>query len=219
MQPSRAAWCFAAGLAWLVLRGILVHAFPVLGTDHIAGRGGLLLAIPLLSVVAALTAPLFFGSLLRRWRWAARGRLRAFTMLAAAASTLAFLLVLFSFAAVAKGGGGPAGVTPAAESSWWLQAIPLFFVASIFLFLVAVSVEPGLDGELRRAATVASIGTIVPIAMMIAWIVYSQFDGLLLWYPGVSQSLGARILSVAAAASLLWFLETFASSGANAGAD
>ncbi len=50
MQPTRAAWFFAAGIAWLVLRGILVHALPALHTDQIAQHGGPLLLIPLISV-------------------------------------------------------------------------------------------------------------------------------------------------------------------------
>jgi len=104
MQPTRAAWFFAAGIAWLALRGILVHAMPSLRIDQIAQHGGLLLILPLISVVASLTAPLFFFSFLRRHRFTKRRVLQGATISAATAALLSSLLVLVSFIAMAVPG-------------------------------------------------------------------------------------------------------------------
>ncbi len=126
MQPTRAAWFFAAGLAWLALRGILVHALPSLRTDQIAQHGGLLLILPLISVVASLTAPLFFFSFLRRHRFSGRRILRSATIFAASAALLSSVLVLISFIVTARGTGA-AEIPFVLSSPWLFQAIPFLF--------------------------------------------------------------------------------------------
>ena len=217
MQPTRAAWFFAAGIAWLALRGILVHALPSLRTDQIAQHGGPLLVIPLISVVASLAAPLFFFSFLRRHRFTGQRTLQGATVLAVTASLLASLLVLISFIVAARG-TGTAEIPFVLSSPWLFQAIPLLFVGSIFLFLIAFARQSGCDAGLRRSAGVAAIGTLIPTVMIAAWTLHSRFEGVLLWYPSFSESLVAKILGLAAAGALLWFLETFAVSYADGAA-
>jgi len=209
MQPTRAAWFFAAGIAWLALRGILVHAMPSLRIDQIAQHGGLLLILPLISVVASLTAPLFFFSFLRRHRFTKRRVLQGATISAATAALLSSLLVLVSFIVIARG-FSTAEIPFVRSSPWLFQAIPLVFVGSIFIFLVAFARQSGCDVGLRRSAGIAAIGTLVPTVMIAAWTLHSRFEGVFLWYPPFSQSLVAKILGLAAAGTLLWFLETFA---------
>jgi hypothetical protein len=208
MRPTRAAWFFAAGLAWLVLRGIVGRAVPWLDADFISQRGGILLVVPMLSVLASFTAPLFFLSFLRHHDFAARPGLRAATALAAASSLTSFLLVLVSFVTISRGAGVS---TPFVSSSpWVVQAVPLAFVGSLLLFLAVLSRQDDIDRRLRRIAGIAAVGTAIPTAMIIAWIVSTQIEGSLDWYPEFSLGLGAKILGLVAAASLLWFLEAFA---------
>ena len=209
MKPTRAAWFFAAGLAWLALRGILVHALPSLRADQIAQHGGLLLIIPLISVVASLTAPLFFFSFLLRHRFSKQRILQGATIFAASTALLSSVLVLISFIVTASG-SSTAEIPFVLSSPWLFQAIPLLFVGSIFLFLTAFARQSGCDASLRRSAGVAAIGTLIPTVMIAAWTLHSRFEGVLLWYPSFSESLVAKILGLAAAGALLWFLETFA---------
>ncbi len=209
MHPTRAAWFFAAGIAWLALRGILVQALPQLRADQIAQQGGLFLIVPFVSVVASLTAPLFFLSFLRRHRFTEQLALKGATILALTASLLSSALVLMSFVIAVR--GAVAAETPFVLSSPWLfQSIPLAFVGSLFLFLVVFTRQSGCDASLRRAAGVAAVGAVIPTIMIAAWVLHSRFEGALLWVPSFSQSLGAKVLGLAAAGSLLWFLETFA---------
>ena len=209
MHPTRAAWFFVAGIAWLALRGILVQGLPSLRADQIAQNGGLLLIIPLVSVVASLTAPMFFLSFLRRHRFAEQGFLKGATILAFAASLLSAVLVLVSFVVVA--GGGNAAETPFVLSSpWLLQTIPLVFVGSLFLFLVGFACQSGSNAGLRGSAWIAAAGAFYPTMMILAWVLHSRFEGTLPWYPSFSHGLPAKVLGLAAAGTLLWFLETFA---------
>ena len=76
MQPTRAAWFFVAGLAWLVLRGIVGASVPALSAANVARNGVLLLVIPLCSVLASATIPLFFWSFLRHHPFAGQRGLR-----------------------------------------------------------------------------------------------------------------------------------------------
>jgi len=209
MNPTRAAWFFAAGLAWLAFRSILVHALPRMQADQIAQHGGLLLMIPLISVAASLTAPLFFLSFLRRHRFADQRTMRGATILALTASLLSAVLVLLSFVVIFR--GADATEIPIVRSSSWLfHAIPLIFVGSIFFFLVVFSRQSGCDTGLRRSAGVAAVGMLVPTILIALWVFHARVEGVLLWYPSFSQSLVAKVLGLAAAGTLLWFLETFA---------
>lgn len=208
MNPSRAAWIFAAGLAWLVLRGILVHAIPAFGAAEIARKGGLWLVVPLLSFAASLTAPVFFGAFLRFHRFARGGVLRPATILALTASLLSCGLVGLALIATVRPSDLGAGWMAGAPS-WVSTLIPLVFVVSIFLFLVAFSRAEEFAPVLRSAARVGAVGTSVPIVLIIAWMANSTF-GVPSWYPAFSQGLAARVLGLAAAATLLWFLESFA---------
>lgn len=209
MKPTRAAWLFAAGLAWLVLRAILVHSLPLLRTEHVAQHGGLLLIVPLLSVVASATAPLFFFSFLFHHRFLNRRLFRAVTMVTATASLLSFAVVSLAFVASVRGGG--LAETPVVSSAPWLyQTIPLFFVGSVVVFLAVFARQGGCNAGLRRAAAAGAVGTLVSTIMIAGWVIFSRVEGALTWYPAVSRSLFAEILGLAAAASLLWFLESFA---------
>ena len=209
MNPTRAAWFFVAGLAWLVLRSILVHAVPQLRADHVAEQGGLLLFIPLISVVASLAAPLFFLSFLRHHPFPRQRLLQITTVFAAIASLLSFALVLMAFVTTIGG----VRITDSSSLlfvSWLLQTIPLLFVGSLFLFLVAFAQSDVGNQVLRRAAAVGAVGAMIPSMMIAAWVIHSRFPEHLTWYPAISQSLAAKVLGLAAAGTLLWFLETFA---------
>lgn len=208
MNPSRAAWFFAAGLAWLVLRGILVHAIPAFGAAEIAKKGGLWLVVPLLSFAASLTVPVFFAAFLRHHRFKLGGVLRPATILALTASLLSCALVGLALIATVRPsdlGAGWMAVVPL----WMTTLIPLVFVVSIFLFLVAFSRAGEFARELRFAARVGAVGTSVPIVLITAWMANSTI-GIPSWYPAFSQGLAARVLGLAAAATLFWFLESFA---------
>ncbi len=209
MNPTRAAWFFAAGLAWLTLRGILVDALPLMRADQIALHGGLLLMIPLISVAASLTVPLFFLSFLRSHRFWDQRTLRGATILALTASLFSAALVLLSFVVIFRGTDA-AEIPMVRSSSWLFQAILLIFVGSIFFFLVVFSRQSGCGARLRKSAGVAAVGTLVPTILIAVWVFQSRVEGVLLWYPSFSQSLVAKVLGLAAAGTLLWFLETFA---------
>lgn len=209
MKPTRAAWLFAAGLAWLVLRAILVQSVPALRTEQMAQDGGFRLIFPLLSVAASATAPLFFFSFLCQHSFLNRRLFRAVTVVTATASLLSFALA--SLALVAAVRGGILAESPIISSAPWLyHAIPLFFVGSVVVFLVFFVRQSGCRGGLRRAAAAGAIGTTVSLMMIAGWVIFSRLEGALPWLPSASQSLFAKILGLAAAASLLWFLETFA---------
>ena len=208
MKPTRAAWLFAAGLAWLVLRGILVNAIPALRADRIAQEGGSWLLVPLLSFVASLAAPVFFISFLRHHSFLGRPALRSATIFAVVASVLSCGLVMISLVATAgvfNLGSGGTGVM----DRWLPAVIPLLFVVSIFLFLFALARSTDLNPGLRSAARVGAISTSIPILMILAWIGNSLF-GIPAWYPAFSQGLVAKLLGLSAAAALFWFLESFA---------
>jgi len=208
MKPTRAAWFFAAGLAWLVLRGIFVDSFPSLGAGRIAQEGGIWLAVPVLSFFASLAAPVFFIAFLRHHPFSGQKGLWSVTVFAVIASVLSCLLVLVSLITTA-------GVVDV-EFGWmgamieWLPAvIPLGLVVSIFLFLSMLAGTGDVDREIRSAAGVGAIGTLIPCLLILAWIANSLF-GLLPWYPAFSQSLAAKVLGLGAAAALFRFLESFA---------
>jgi hypothetical protein len=208
MNPSRAAWFFAAGLAWLVLRGILVRSVPAFGAAEIAQKGGLWLVVPLLSFAASLTVPVFFGSFLRHHRFDRGGALRPATVFALAASVLSCALVGLALIAAVRpsdlGAGRMAGVP-----SWITTLIPLIFVVSIFVFLFALARAGEIAPEILSAARVGAFGTAVPIVLILSWMANSTF-GVPSWYPAFSQGIAARVLGLAAAATLFWFLESFA---------
>jgi len=209
MKPTRAAWLFAAGIAWLVLHAILVHALPMLRNEHVAQHGGLSLVVPLLSVIAIGTVPLFFLSFLFHHPFDQRRLLFVATVVAAVASLLSFAMVVQVFVATAGGRSlAETGVIPAAP--WLNQAVPLVVVTSVVLFLAVFALQSGCRASLRRAATVGAIGTLISMMMIVAWVIHSRVEGALPWYPGVSQSLAAKILGLTAAGALLWFLEAFA---------
>lgn len=209
MGPNRAAWLFVAGLAWLVLRGILAHVFGWANAGEIAQHGGLAMLLPAISLVASLTMPLFFFSFLTHHPFEDRVFLRGATVLALAASLISFLLVLVSFVAILLEPGSR-GAVLAAVPSWIVTAVPLLFVFSIFLFLVAFAQTEGKDSRLRRAAVVGAVGTLIPLLIILGWIIHTRVAGALGWYPDFSQSLVAKGMGLAAAGTLLWFLETFA---------
>lgn len=204
MKPTRAAWLFAIGLAWLVLRGLLEHAFPALRAEYIAQQGGILLVVPVMSLAASLAAPIFFASLLRHHDFSAQRGLRSATVFALVASLASTALVLTSLFLIVRGPSLDPGGT-----SWALSLTPLVFVLSIFVFLLTLARIGDVDPELRSAARVGAIGTTIPIILIVAWIVNSLY-GVLPWYPAFSQGLLAKILGLGAATALFWFLETFA---------
>ena len=165
MNPTRAAWFFVAGMAWVVLRGILVHAVPQLRADFVAQQGGLLLVVPLISVVASLTVPLFFLSFLRHHRFTHQRFLQVSTVVAAVASLLSFALVFMAFVTIVRG-IRPPDWSVLLSSPWLLQIIPLLLVGSILLFLVVFSRSTAGNSRLRRAAAVAAVGAVIPSIMM-----------------------------------------------------
>jgi hypothetical protein len=209
MKPTRAAWMFAAGMAWLVLQAILVHAVPMLRYEHAAKHGGLSLVVPLISVVAIGTVPLFFLSFLFHHPFGQRRFLRVVTVVAAVASLLSFAMVVLAFVATA-GGHGLTEMEIISSAPWLNQAVPLVIVTSVVLFLAVFARQSGSKASLRRAALVGAFGTLISMIMIIAWVIHSQVEGAFPWYPGVSQSLVAKILGLTAAGALLWFLEAFA---------
>ena len=209
MRPTRAAWFFAAGLAWLVLRGILVQAVPMLRTEEVARHGGILLLLPLLSVAASLAAPVFFISFLRHHDFSERRALKMATVVAALASLISFALVTMSFVAAARG-ISPADLPVVHLLPWLFQAIPLLFVGSLCLFLAVFSRRSGCAKGLCSTAAVAAVAMLIPTIMIAAWVVQVRYGEFLQWYPDFSRSLTAKGLGIVAAAALLWFLETFA---------
>ena len=136
MQPNRAAWFFAAGLAWLVLRGIVVQAFPALGAGPLEATGALSVAVRLLTVVASASVPGFFISFLANHRFVAQPLLKGSTVLAAVTSLGSFALVLFSFV-VSFGDAGSTTGGGIRLIDRVVTSVPLLFVVSVFLFLAA----------------------------------------------------------------------------------
>ncbi len=209
MKPTRAAWLFAAGLAWLVLRVILVQAVPMLRTGQVTQHGGFLLIVPLLSVAASLTVPLFFGSFLLHHDFSNRRFFRGATIAAAVSSLVSFALVVASSIASVRG-GSLAGTRIISSAPWLYQAIPILFIGALVLFLAVFAKQSEVGASLRRAATAGAVGSLVSVLMIVAWVIHLRVEGALTWYPAVSQGWVAKILGLAAAGSLLWFLETFA---------
>lgn len=209
MGPNRAAWLFVAGLSWMVLRSILAQAFGWANTGEMVEHGGWAFLLPAVSLIASFTVPLFFFAFLTHHPFGRRDLLRWATLLALAASLFSFALVLVSFVAIVlrQGAGGAAlSVLP----SWIMTVVPLFFVVSIFVFLLAFARDEGGDERLNRAAVVSAVGTLVPVLIIIGWIIHTQVGGALPWFPEFSRSLVAKVLGLGAAGALLWFLETFA---------
>ncbi len=209
MKPNRAAWLFAAGLAWLVLRGVLVQAFPALGTEHATREGGMFLIMPLISVAAGLAVPLFFFAFLRHHRFDRQLGLRAATMVALAMSLLSSVVMVHSLTEAVRG-VGPADGIIATTAPWLMQAVPAGFILSVFLFLVAFAVQCPSEQSLRRTAVIAAVGSLVPILLMTGWLIHANVDGALPWFPALSQSIAVKVLGLAAAGALLLFLESFA---------
>ena len=210
MHPRRAAWLFAGGLAWLVLRGILIRTFPVMGAEQAFERGGVFLLVPLISLIASLTVPLFFFSFLFHNDFTGQRALKIATIIALTTSSLSFASVVTGFVisirGIEPGGGGTAQLT-----LWLYTVVPLLFVASLVVFLAAFGGQSGfVDPRLRVAARIAAVGASVPVVMMVAWIVSTWVPGALPWVPDFSRSLVAKALGLAAAGSLLWFFESFA---------
>ena len=209
MQPTRAAWFFVAGLAWLVLRGIVGASVPGLSSADVVRVGGVLLVIPVCSVLASATIPLFFWSFLRHHSFAGQRGLKVATVVALVASVASLVLVVVSLFSLSSGTGvvpplmnGPLG--------WTVDLIPAIFVGALLVFLVAFARQCPCDPALRSAAWVAAIGALVPVVMMVAAGVYSRFPDAMPWLPDVGSSLISKGLGLAAAAALLWFAETFA---------
>ncbi len=203
MKPTRAAWFFIAGLVWLVLRGILLRSLPQIRTDYVAEHGGLLLLIPLASVVASLAVPLFFLSFLRHHRFTRQRLLQFATVVAAVASLVSFLLALASLVAAVRGIQPP---------NWPLlfSSPRLFQTNSLLLFLLAFARSDAGNERLRKAAAVGAVGAAVSTIMVVVWVLYLRFPDLLAWYPAMSGSLVSKLMGLAAAGAFLWFLETFA---------
>lgn len=216
MKPTRAAWFFVAGLVWLVLRGILVQALPQIRTDYLAENGGVLLLIPMISVVASLAVPVFFLTFLRHHSFEGQRMLRIATSIAAVASVLAFFLAVAALVTAIKGIRPP-------DWSWLLsspglrQTILILLIGSLFLFLLIFARSGSFPERLRKAASVGAVGAMVSMVMVVVWVLYSRFPDSLVWYPAVSGSLFSRITGLAAAGTLLWFLETFATTYDDAG--
>jgi hypothetical protein len=211
MKPTRAAWFFVAGLAWLVLRGILVQSLPQIRTDEVAQHGGLLLVVPMISVVASLTAPLFFFSFLRHHRFGGQRFLRFATVVAAVASLLSSFLALAALV-TAVAGIRPPDLPFLLASPKLLQATLLVLVGSFFLFLLAFARSSACTVRLRRAAAVGATGAMISAIMVVVWVVHFRFPDQLDWYPAVSGNPVSKMIGLAAAGTFLWFLETFATS-------
>lgn len=209
MKPTRAAWFFVAGLVWLVLRGILLQSLPQIRTDYVAEHGGLLLLIPLASVVASLAAPLFFLSFLRHHRFTRQRVLQFATFIAAIASLMSFLLALASLIAAVRG-IRPSDWPFLFSSPRLFQTNLLLLVGSLLLFLLAFARSDAGNARLRKAASVGAVGAMASTIMVVVWVLYFRFPDVLAWYPAVSGSLGSKLMGLASAGAFLWFLETFA---------
>jgi hypothetical protein len=209
MQPTRAAWLFAAGLVWLVLRGLLLPVFPFLGTENAARAGGWMLAIPTLSVAASLAVPLFFFSFLRHHRFEAQPVLRAATVAVLITSVLSCAVVALSWIDAVRGAAPQHGII-AGFAPWLIVVVPAAFIVSIFVFLVAFALQCPCPPGLRRSAAVAAVGTLVPIFLVAGWVLHSHGGGWLPWFPAFSRSIPVRVIGLAAAGTLLLFLESFA---------
>lgn len=209
MQPNRSAWFFAAGLAWLVLRGILVQTFPALDSGPLRTAGVLAVAARVLTVIASASVPVFFMSFLTSHRFAGQRLLRWVTVLAVIASLMSFALVLVSFV-VGLADPAPTIVANGTKTSWFIFSVPLVFVVSLLCFLAVFSWQAIVEPRVRRAAGIATIGTLVPVVMLFAWVVHVRTGGSLAWYPGFSRSPLGLAVGLASAAALMWFLETFA---------
>lgn len=209
MQPTRAAWFFAAGLVWLVLRGILLQSMPQIRTDYVAEHGGLLLLVPLASAVASLTMPLFFLSFHRHHQFTEQRVLKIATVVAAIASLTSFLLALVSLVSAVMGIRPPDW--PLLLSSQRLFQANLFLlVGSLVVFLLAFARSEAINERLRKAAKLGAVGAMVSTIMVAVWVLYLGFPDFLAWYPAVSGSLVSKLTGLAAAGTLVWFLETFA---------
>jgi hypothetical protein len=209
MKPTQAAWFFIAGLVWLVLRGILVQSLPQIRTDSVAEHGGLYLLIPFVSVVASLAVPVFFLSFLRHHRFEGQRFLQLATVAAAVAALLSFFLAGVVLVAVVRG-IRPPDWPFLVSSPAVFQSTLLLVVGSLVLFLVASARSDAFNARLRRAAAVGAVGAITSAIMVVVWVVHFRFPNLLDWYPVVSGSLFSNIVGLAAAGTLLWYLETFA---------
>lgn len=209
MRPNRAAWFFAAGLTWLVLRGILAGSLPALAPAEIAHQGGWLLIIPALSLAASLTVPLFFASFLKFHRFVGQGALQAATVLALVASMLGFAMVLVTSLAV-FGRPVPTAVGTSSTAPWIVTIVPFVVVGSLLAFMVTFWFQERGDPRLRLAAGIGALGALVSTVMALAVVLQAWSPNALPWYPAFSQSPSARLVGLAAAGALLWFLETFA---------
>lgn len=209
MKPTRAAWFFAAGLVWLVLRGILVQSVPQIRTDYLAEHGGVLLLIPLISVVAGMAVPVFFLTFLHHHRFEGQRMLQIATGVAAIASVGAFILAVAALVAAVKG-VQPADWPWLVSSPGLLQTTLLLLVGSLSLFLLAFAGSGAFGARLRKSAAVGAVGAMVSMIMVVVWVLYARFPDLLAWYPTISGSLLSKLTGLAAAGTLLWFLETFA---------
>lgn len=209
MKPTRAAWFFVAGLVWLVLRGILVQSVPQIRTDYLAEHGGILLLIPLISVVAGMAVPVFFLTFFRHHRFEGQRMLQIATGFAASASVVAFMLAVAALVAAVKG-VRPPNWPWLVSSPGLLQTTLLLLVGSLFLFLLTFAGSGAFGPRLRKSAAVGAVGAMVSMIMVVVWVLYSRFPDLLAWYPAISGSLLSKFTGLAAAGTLLWFLETFA---------
>jgi hypothetical protein len=209
MQPTRAAWLFAAGLVWLVFRGLLLPVFPFLGTEHAVRQGGWLLVIPTLSAVASFAVPLFFYAFLHHHRFDGQRALRAATLTALVVSLISFAVVALSWFDAVRAAAPRHGII-ASSAPWAIVVVPAVFIIGIFGFLVAFAVQCRCAPELRRSAAIAAVGALVPILLIAGWALHSSGDGWLPWFPSVSRSIPVRVIGLAAAGTLLLFLENFA---------
>ncbi len=209
MQPTRAAWFFVAGLFWLVLRGILLQFMPQIQTGYVAEHGGFLLVIPLVSVAASLTMPLFFLSFFRYHQFTAQRVLKVATIVAATVSLMSFLLALTSFVAALRG-IHPADWPVLLSSQRLFQTNLLLLVGSLSVFLLAFARSEVINERLRKASKLGAAGALVSTIMVAVWVLYLEFPDLLAWYPALSGGMLSKLTGLAAAGTLVWFLETFA---------
>jgi hypothetical protein len=209
MNPNRAAWFFVAGVAWLVLRGILGRSVPGMHPAQVAEVGGFWLVIPLVSVVASLTIPLFFIVFLRSHDFTGQRWLLLATRVSVVTSVASSVLVLVSCVGVVGGPGSPAAFAMAAVP-WLVEVVPIALVFSLVAFHLAFACQCPCSSKLRRAAAAAAVGAAIPSGLMVVWMVHLRFPEAIPWWPEIARSAVMRMLGLAGAAALVWFLESFA---------
>jgi hypothetical protein len=209
MNPARAAWFFIAGLTWLVLRGLIGSWIPELNPEAVVREGGVMVLIPVLSVLASATIPAFFISFLIRHDFTGAPALRITTITAVVASVFSLVLVVSSLAAIIRG-TEPALSLPLPSGFWIREGVTLLLAGGLLGFLVAFAAERRFSTRLRRAAVVGAAGAAIPTLMMVLALAHASSPESSPWFPVLGMSPLARLLGLVAAGTLVWFLETFA---------